>query len=51
VARAKPSPARKKYRTPSHPLYCATRSATKEAALWEQWANTPLDADKNDPNG
>jgi hypothetical protein len=25
-------------------LYCATRSSTKEAALWQQWANTPLDA-------
>jgi len=32
-------------------LYCANRSATKEAALWEQWANTPLDAGTNDPNG
>jgi hypothetical protein len=32
-------------------LYCANRSATKEAALWQQWANTPLDAGTNDPNG
>ena len=23
-------------------VYCADRSSTHEAALWEQWANTPL---------
>jgi hypothetical protein len=27
-------------------LYCANRSAAQEAALWEQWANTPLEAGK-----
>jgi hypothetical protein len=32
-------------------LYCATRSSTKEAVLWEHWANTPLNTGKNDPNG
>ena len=32
-------------------IYCATRSSAKEAALWEQWANTPLDAGASDPNG
>jgi hypothetical protein len=31
-------------------IYCATRSSTKEAILWEQWANTPLDAGPSDPN-
>jgi hypothetical protein len=27
-------------------LYCANRSAAQEAALWQQWANTPLEAGK-----
>jgi hypothetical protein len=25
-------------------VYCASGSATKEAQVWRQWANTPLDA-------
>jgi len=39
-------------------VYCADKSSTHEAALWEQWANTPLGDGKeqappqgpNDPN-
>jgi hypothetical protein len=30
--------------------YCANRSAAQEALLWQQWANTPLDAAPSDPN-
>ena len=32
-------------------IYGATRSSAKEAALWGQWANTPLDTGNSDPNG
>jgi len=32
-------------------IYGATRSSAKEATLWAQWANTPLDTGNSDPNG
>jgi len=32
-------------------IYGATRSSVKEAVLWRQWANTPLDTGNSDPNG
>lgn len=31
-------------------IYSATRSSVKEAVLWEQWANTPLDTGNSDAN-
>jgi hypothetical protein len=31
-------------------ISCAKSRYKREASLWEQWANTPLDAGKNDPN-
>ena len=32
-------------------IYSATRSSAKEAVLWSQWANTPLNTGNSDPNG
>jgi hypothetical protein len=31
-------------------IYSGTGSAAKEAAVWAQWANTPLDTGTSDPN-
>jgi hypothetical protein len=32
-------------------IYSATGSSAREAVLWAQWANMPLDTGTNDPNG
>lgn len=32
-------------------IYSATGSSAREAVLWAQWANTPLDTGTSDPNG